>query len=105
MCWDENRPPRGAYQAGRYLPQAPLLCKLASSAKAIKSGRYRGQNACFGSKRPSFRGFGSDIPTQLASCPMRRIRSISSFARSDDAGLLSCLIPWACYRGIAVMDP
>ena len=96
---------KGAYQAGRYLPQAPLLCKLASSAKAIKSGRYREQNACFGSKRPTFRGIGSDIPTQLASCPTRRIRSISIFARSDRAGLLSCLIPRACYRRSLVWTP
>jgi hypothetical protein len=27
----KNRAPEGAYQAGRYLPQAPLLRKLASS--------------------------------------------------------------------------
>ena len=62
MCWDKNRPPQGAYQAGRYLPQAPLLCKLASSVKTRKSGRYRGQNARFRSKRPTFRRFGFRFP-------------------------------------------
>jgi hypothetical protein len=62
MCWDENRPPRGAYQAGRYLPQAPLLCKLASSARTRKSGRYRGQNARFHGKVPTFRRFRCQYP-------------------------------------------
>ena len=59
---DKNRPPRGAYQAGRYLPQASPLCKLAGPVKTRKSGRYRGLNGCFGSKPPASCRFGFRYP-------------------------------------------
>lgn len=65
----KNRAPEGAYQAGRYLPQAPLLCKLASPAKMRKSGRYWGQNARFGAKSPTFRRFGGRYPRPTGQLP------------------------------------
>ena len=65
---------RGAYQAGRYLPQAPLLCKLASPVKTRKSGRYRGQNARFRSKRRTF-------PRFVGRCP----RPTGQLARGADS--------------------
>ena len=37
-------------------------------------------------------------PTHLVSCLKARAGAISNFARSGHAGLLSCRIPWACYR-------
>lgn len=80
---------KGAYQAGRYLPQAPLLCKLARPVKTRKSGRYRGRNARFRLKGPGFPPIWVPlIPGQLASWPARQCRSILSFARSGRAGPL-----------------
>src|SRR4051794_8777031 len=79
---------KGGHQAGRYLTQAPLLCKLARQVRTRKSGRYQAQSARFGAKRPTSTDFGPDIPGQLVSWPSRRIRSISSFARSDSRGPL-----------------
>ncbi len=48
----KNRPPRGAYQAGRYLPQASPLCKLAGSAKLTKSPPLRAEISDFAPKPP-----------------------------------------------------
>lgn len=53
----KNRAPEGACQAGRYLPQAPLLCKHTSLVKTRKSGRYRAKSAHFGLKPPAFPRF------------------------------------------------
>jgi len=67
MCWDKNRPPRGAYQAGRYLPQASPLCKLASPAKSIKSALLRAEIGRFVPKSPILARFGSrKIPANRA---------------------------------------
>ena len=99
MCWDKNRPPQGAYQAGRYLPQAPLLCKLASSVKTRKSGRYRGQNAHFGSKLPAFRRFA--FRSSPANWPGGHATGFGPFRVSHDPiarSLLSCRNLWAWYR-------
>lgn len=82
QCWDKNRPPQGPNQAGRYLPQASPLCKLARTAKTRKSERYRGYHGCFGPKRPTFSRFWFRLPGQLASWPPGRIRPILDFARS-----------------------
>ena len=65
-----------AYQAGRYLPQASPLCKLASPAKSIKSALLRAEIGRFVPKPPILARFGSrKIPSQSGSWPSQRIRS------------------------------
>ena len=95
----KNRAPEGAYQAGRYLPQAPLLCKLARPVKTRKSGRYRGQNAHFGSKLPAFRRFA--FRSSPANWPGGHATGFGPFRVSHDPiarSLLSCRNLWAWYR-------
>ena len=72
---------RGAYQAGRYLPQASPLCKLARPAKTRKSGRYRGYYGCFRRKRPRFVDFWSLTP---ANWPVGRCGGFGPFWISHD---------------------
>ena len=84
----KNRAPEGPCQAGRYLPQAPLPRKLARPVKSRKSGRYRGQNARFGSKPPAFRRFEvrSSPPTGQVAKPSDSVhfefRTVGSQAAS-----------------------
>ena len=71
----KNRPPRGAYQAGRYLPQASPLCKLAGPAKLTKSTPLRAEIGRFAPKWMVLARFGfRKIPSQSGSWPRPRIR-------------------------------
>ena len=88
---------QGAYQAGRYLPQASPLCKLARPVQTRKSGEI----GDIAADSPRNDRLSADLVPIPANWPVGRCGGFGPFWISHDRDinrLLSCRIPGACYR-------
>ena len=105
QCWDKNRPPQGPTKRADICHRPPRCASLHDQLKRENRGDIGGITAVFARNDRLSADFGSDVPHQLASWLMRRIRPILSFARSGPSEPLELPHSPGMLPASAVLDP